>query len=258
MNQTYIRNLFDLNGKNAVVTGGSQGIGRSIAISLAAFGAEVTIIGRNQALLEETVRTISDLGGICHTIRLDVTDYEGVEHFFETYQKQNGHLDIFINNAGYSVRAEFTDSRKEDIDGLIETNLKASIHCLQLTGKIMKTQRSGNIVIITSVNALNAHPEQGVYSVTKYALEGSMKALANTLSQYGVRVNSCAPGAIQTSINANATPASLESAMRKIAMDRFGKAREVGDVVACMVSDAFSYMTGATVVVDGGMMLKLK
>lgn len=258
MNQEYMRKLFDLSGKKAIVTGGSQGIGHSIALALSAFGAEVTIIGRNQKLLDSTEKTIVDMGGICHAVQLDVTDFNGVEHFFEEYREENGQLDIFVNNAGYTVRAEFIDTTDEDIDGLLATNLRASIHFLQHAGRIMKEQRNGNIVIVTSVNALNAHPGQGMYSVTKYALEGTMKAMASTLSQYGVRVNSCAPGAINTAINENGDPKSLESAMRKIPMGRFGESSEVGTVVACMVSDAFSYMTGTTVVVDGGMMLKAK
>ena len=258
MNQEYIAKLFALSGQKAIVTGGSQGIGRSVAVALAAFGAEVTVIGRNQTLLDETVRMITEKGGVCHGVKLDVTDYAGVEQFFKVYREKNGQLDIFVNNAGYTVRAEFIDTAPEDVDGLIETNLKASIHFLQHAGRIMKEQRKGNIVIITSVNALNAHPGQGMYSVTKYALEGVMKAMASTLSQYGVRVNNCAPGAINTAINGKADPTSLESAMRKIPMGRFGEADEIGSAVACMVSDAFSYVTGSTIVVDGGMMLKAK
>lgn len=259
-NQQYMLHLFDLSGKKAVVTGGSQGIGRAVAVSLAAFGAEVTVLGLNQHLLDETVKIIADMNGICHAENINVTDWERVDAFFTGYVRKNGRLDIFVNNAGYTVHAELADTTREEIDGLLETNVKAGIHCMQLAANIMKPQGCGNIVVITSVNALNSHPGQGMYSVTKFALEGAMKALASTLAEYGIRVNSCAPGVIDTAINAKALsdPATVKVINSKIAMHKVGMPEDVGDVVACMVSDACRYMTGATVVVDGGMMLKQK
>lgn len=260
MNSEYIDGLFDLTGKKAIVTGGSQGIGRGIAISLAAFGAEVTVIGRNTKLLDETCEIIREMKGVCYGKALDLTNWSDVEQFFLEYEKENDTLDIFINNAGYTVRAEIGDTQKADIEGLLDTNVKAAIQCVQLAANQMKKQKSGNIVIITSVNAFNSHPNQGMYSVTKFALEGAMKAFASTLAEYGIRVNSCAPGAIDTAINAEVMEDAeiVKAVEQKIPMGIIGASKDVGDVVACMVSDACRYMTGASVVVDGGMMLKRK
>ncbi len=260
MNMKYMQQLFDLEGKKAIVTGGSQGIGRAIAVSLAAFGADVTILGRNEKLLRETVDKVHGMDGLCEAYAVDVTDWKKVDGFFDGYVSKNGRLDIFVNNAGYTVRAELADTSREDIDGLLDTNVRSAIHCMQRAANIMKPQGSGNIVVITSVNALNSHPGQGMYSVTKHALEGAMKALASTLAPYGIRVNSCAPGAIDTAINSGALkdPAVMDAVLKKIPMNKVGLPEDIGDVVACMVSDAFRYTAGSTVVVDGGMMLKSK
>jgi len=258
INYTY--SLFNLEGKNAVISGGSQGIGRGIALSLANFGANITVIGRNKHLLEETIELTKEIGGNCEAYIVDVGDRTAINEFFTEYIGKHNSLDIYVNNAGFTVHAELQDTSFSDIDRLIDTNLKGAIHCLKNVANIMKGQRMGVITIITSINALNSHPGQGMYSVTKYALEGTMKSLASVLAKYGVRVNSCAPGAIDTAMNTEAfsDPRIHDTILNKIPLNRIGTIQDIGDVVACISSDAFRYMTGATVVVDGGMMLKQK
>lgn len=258
MQADYLKKLFSLEGRKAIVTGGGQGIGRSIAMSLAAFGAEVTILGRNKETLERTVKEICQRGDRCQYYQLDLKDWESVDRFFDTYLEENERLDIYVSNAGATVRSALADTRQKDMDDLWNLNVKGALHGIQRSAELMKKQRSGNIVLITSVNALNAHPGQGMYSVTKYALEGAMKALASTLGPYGIRVNSCAPGAIRTAMNecVLADAAAEQKVKDSISLDRVGTPEEIGNVVACMVSDAFSYMTGATVVVDGGLLLR--
>ena len=260
MNHTYLEQLYNLEGKTAIVTGGSQGIGRGIAVSLANFGASVTVIGRNQALLEETVAEVRAAGGCCDAVVLDVSDRDASRAFFDRYMEEHPQLDIFVNNAGFTVRSELADTADQDIDALLSTNLVGALTLLNKAANRMKAQRSGSIVVITSVNGLNPLPGQGMYSVTKFALEGATKALASSLAEYGVRVNSCAPGAIDTAMNAAALadPAAMEATLKKIPMSAVGAPADIGDVVACMVSDACRYMTGATVVVDGGLSLKHK
>jgi NAD(P)-dependent dehydrogenase (short-subunit alcohol dehydrogenase family) len=259
MDIAYLQLMLNLEGKNAIVTGGNQGIGKGIACSLVKFGARVTILGRNKRTLEETCLKLRKSGSADFYV-VDVSDRAAVAAFFKAYMLTHTTLDIFVNNAGYSVHAPLEDTEEKDIDGLIDTNLKGSLCCLQHAGNIMKRQHKGSIVIITSINGLNAHPTQGMYSVTKFALQGAMKALASTLGEYGVRVNSCAPGAIDTPINAAAfsVPGCKESVEKRITLRRIGTIEEIGDAVACIASDAFRYMTGATVVIDGGMMLKQK
>lgn len=260
MDMGYIGKLLSLEGKKAIVTGGSQGIGRATAISLASFGADVMVLGRNESLLAQTEDIIHQKGGRCKGYSIDLTDWEKVDDFFDSYIRTNGKLDIFINNAGYTVTVELADTSREDIEGLLETNVKSAVHCLSQAANIMKSQKCGNIVVITSVNGLNAHPGHGMYSVTKYALEGAMKALASTMAPYGVRVNSCAPGAIDTAMNAGVLSDNnkTQEVIKKIPLHRIGLPEDIGDAVSCMVSDAFRYMTGSTIVVDGGMMLKSK
>lgn len=260
MDISYIKNLFSLEGKNAVVTGGSQGIGRGIAESLAKFGAKVTILGRNQELLDETASEIIKAGGECSTYAFDISNRDEARKFFADYMENHNSLDIFVSNAGYTVRAQITDTTDEQIDGLIATNLVGAITLLNEAAAQMKEQRSGSIAVVTSVNGLSPLPGQGMYSVTKFGLEGASKALASTLAEYGVRVNSIAPGAVATAMNAEALvqPESVEATLKRIPLYRIAVAEEIGDVVACVVSDAFRYMTGATIVVDGGLSLKHK
>lgn len=255
-NETYIRSLVSLEGRNSIVTGGNQGIGRAIAISLASFGSSVTIIGRNKETLEETLAMLPGKGHEQYVC--DVSDLAAVDSFFAQYSERKKILDICINNAAYSVHSTLEETTSEEVDGLLDTNLKGAIRVLQHAGKLMKQQRSGSIVVITSVNGLNPHPTQAMYSVTKFALEGAAKALASSLGPYNVRVNTCAPGAIDTPINAAAfsTPGFTEAFCKKVSLKRIGAVEEIGDAVALIAGDAFRYMTGSTVVIDGGLMLK--
>jgi NAD(P)-dependent dehydrogenase (short-subunit alcohol dehydrogenase family) len=252
----YIRSICSLEGKTAIVTGGNQGIGRGIANSLAKLGAQVTIVGRNPHTLEETLKMLPGENHEAHI--LDVSNRNTVEEFFRIYQEHHDNLDIFINNAAYSIHATLEDTDQKDIDGLLDTNLKGALCCLQLAGNIMKRQNKGSIVVITSVNGLNSHPTQAMYSVTKFALEGAVKALASSLGPYNVRVNSCAPGAIDTPINAGAfsKPEFKEMFNKRVSLRRVGTIEEIGEAVALIAGDAFRYMTGSTVVIDGGLMLK--
>jgi len=252
----YIWSICNLEGKTAIVTGGNQGIGKGIAYSLASLGAEVTIVGRNPYTLEETLNMLPGENHEAHI--LDVSNRDDIKEFFRTYQKHHENLDIFINNAAYSVHATLEETEQKDIDGLLDTNLKGALCCLQQAGNIMKKQKKGSIVVITSVNGLSPHPTQAMYSVTKFALEGAVKALASSLGPYNVRVNSCAPGAIDTPINAEAfsKPEFKEKFNKKVSLRRVGTIDEIGEAVALLAGDAFRYMTGSTVVIDGGLMLK--
>ncbi len=251
--------LYSLDGRNALVTGAGSGIGRAAALALAGSGAFVTLCGRRAAALGETAGLIRASGGNCEVRVCDVSSDADIEELFSGYGPERK-LDIFINNAGFTVHSGLCDTAAEDIDALIATNLRGAILALQHAARLMRAQKSGVITVITSVNGLNSHPGQGMYSVTKFGLQGAMKALASELAEYGVRVNSIAPGAIDTAMNAAAfaDAETLKAVNGKIPMGRVGLPEEIGRVAAAISSDVFSYMTGATVVVDGGMMLKHK
>lgn len=258
MNIGYLQEIFALNGQKAVVTGASSGIGRAIAVSLANFGAEVALLGRNQDGLTETALQIRETGGKCTTHVVDISKEKQVEEFFYAYEAGGNEIDIFIANAGLNVRAELLDTNMEDVDRLIDTNYKGTLYGVIRAGKKMKKQRKGNIVIISSINGISAMGNLAVYSSLKYALEGITRSLAASLGEYGVRVNSCAPGVVLTGINREiySQKEILEAKLREIPLRRLGKPKDIGDIVACMVSNAFGYMTGTTILADGGELLR--
>lgn len=258
MNQEYISRTFSLEGQEAVVTGGSSGIGRGIAVSLANLGANVALLGRNLEGLAQTEKEIREQGGSCESYQVDVTSEEQVERFFAEHQEKHGRMDIFVANAGINYRAELLDSQMEDIDRVINTDYKGTLYGVIRAGKIMKGQKSGNIVIISSINGLSAMGNLAVYSSIKYALEGITRSLAASLGPYGVRVNSCAPGVILSNINKNVygKESNLQAKLQSIPLGRIGAPCDIGDVVASMVSDAFRFMTGTTILVDGGELLR--
>ncbi len=258
MNVEYMKKVFGLAGKYAVVTGGSSGIGRGIAMSLANMGAAVTVLGRNEEELKKTEELIAAEGGICDSARVDIADQEAVSAFFEDYRKRGHDLDIFVANAGINIRGELLDTSLEDMNRLIDVNYKGTVYGLMEAGKWMKEQKKGNIVIISSVNGVSAMPNLAVYSSVKYALEGIVRSLAASLAPYGVRVNSCAPGVIQSKINEKIY-SDLENRKAKIdtiPLAKLGEPADIGDVVAFMVSDASRFMTGTTILVDGGELIR--
>lgn len=258
MNTEYMKQVFSLDKRCAVVTGGSSGIGRGIAVSLANFGAHVIILGRNREGLEKTAEMVREAGGQCENYVVDIAKEQEVDAFFKEFQDQGRKLDIFIANAGINIRGELLDTTQEEIDCLINTNYKGTLYGLIRAGKMMEAQKGGNIVVISSINGISAMPNLAVYSSVKYALEGITRSLAASLGPSGVRVISCAPGVILTRINENVydKEENREAKLANIPLRRLGEPREIGDVVACMVSDAFSFMTGTTVLVDGGELIR--
>ena len=256
----YMLKLMSLEGKNAIVTGSSQGIGKGIAVSLAQFGAAVTICGRNEALLAQTKREIEALGGKVECAKFDISSQAEVDAFFDAYEKTHDKLDIYVGNAGYTVHKPALETTEAEIDGLFATNYKGTIFGARRAAEMMKLRRQGNIVIVTSVNALNPLPSQGVYTTTKCALEGLVRCMAADLSKFNIRVNSMAPGGINTNMNHDmfVNPELRAKFDPLVPLGHIGTIEEMGDAVACMVTDAFRYMTGSTVLVDGGLNLRMQ
>lgn len=260
MNEAYVRSLFSLDGKKAVVTGAGSGIGRAIALSLAGFGAEVALAGRTMKGIAETKAMIESRGGICREYLVDISDEESQDRFFEKYIEENGRLDIFVANAGINIRSELPDATLEEIEKLVRTDYVGTLYGMIWAAKLMKPQRSGNIVVITSVNALSPLVNQAVYSSVKYGLEGAMRCMAGSMAEYGVRVNSCAPGCIHSALNEHIFGQEEYRKAKEalIPLGKIGNPEDIGDVVATMVSDAYRFMTGSTVLVDGGELIRPK
>jgi NAD(P)-dependent dehydrogenase (short-subunit alcohol dehydrogenase family) len=169
-------------------------------------------------------------------------------------------LDILAANAGISYAKRALDTTEEEADSLYGTNFKGTLFCCQRAVEGMKRQEGGSIVIVSSVNALYPLPPQAVYTSTKCAQEGLMQCLAVDCAKYNIRVNTVAPGAIITKLGRNMPPPPKPrdpgERVSHIPLGRAGLPEDIGDAVACMVSDAFRYMTGSTVLVDGGLRLR--
>ncbi len=260
MNETYVKSLFSLEGKKAVVTGASSGIGRAIALSLSCFGADVALLGRTMKGLSETRALIEEQGGTGKEYIVDISKEADQDRFFEEYMEENGKLDIFVANAGINIRAELPDATLDEIHKLVETDYIGTLYGMIWAAKLMKPQRSGNIVVITSVNALSPLVNQAVYSSVKFGLEGAMKCMAGSMAEYGVRVNSCAPGCIHSALNEHIFGQEEYRKAKEalIPLGRIGDPRDIGDVVAAIVSDACRFMTGSTILVDGGELIRPK
>ena len=244
-----------LSDKVALVTGSSFGIGRGIALELAARGATVIVTGRRETEIKNTVQKIRTLGGQAVGHPMDVSKKEEIDAFFRDVVAPMG-LDIFCNNAGVTVKKDFLENTQDDFERICQTNLMGAVYCIQNAAKLMtKQNRGGSIVVITSCNAMAPLPNQAFYSATKCALEGLVRALAWELRKEHIRVNCVAPGAVESGM----TPVSAGTsafARDKIPVPRIGQPEDIGKAVAFLASEDASYITGTSLLVDGGLILR--
>lgn len=249
--------VFDLTGKLALVTGASRGIGKAIALSLAIRGCDVVLLSRDLGRMELIAAQIRKMGRRAWSFAVDVSQVHEIERFFAEQKALLANLSIFINNAAITIFKQIMATTVEDFHQLVTTNVVSALRFGQLSAAVMKThETAGSITFITSINALRPLPSQALYSGTKAMLESMMVSFANELSAYNIRVNSVLPGAINTDMNAHFTPDIISRLNQAIPIGRVGEAEEIGDVVAFIVSDAARYMTGSSIVVDGGMIIK--
>jgi 3-oxoacyl-[acyl-carrier protein] reductase len=249
----------------AVVTGGGKGIGRAIARRLAAEGAAVAICGRDPAAIEATVGEIVATGGAAAGSVLDVADHEALDRFVTETRDRFGRLDVLVNNAALTAMsnigfAPLPDMAVDEWRRVIDVNLSGAYTASRAAGRIMREQRSGSIISVSSVHAHVPHALTPHYDAAKAGIEALTRSLALYFGRYGVRVNAVAPGPIRDP-NAVATedafsPEVRASLGRATALGRIGSTAEVAAVVAFLASDEASYVTGATVLVDGGFLLR--
>ncbi len=244
-----------LKGKTALVTGSSSGIGRGIALELAKRGARVIVTGRREVEIANTVQQIQAFGGQASGRPMDVSRKEEIDAFFRELAGQDG-LDIFCNNAGMTVKKKFLENTQEELETICRTDLMGAVYCIQNAARLMVEQkRGGSIVVITSCNAYAPLPHQAFYSSVKCALEGLVRALAWELRRDRIRINCVAPGAVESGM----TPASRETdlfAQDRIPIPRIGQPEDIGKAVAFLASDEASYITGTSLLVDGGLILR--
>ena len=249
--------IYKLDGKRAIVTGASRGIGRAIALGLAKQGADLLLVARDLDNLDSLKKEINNMGQKAESFAVDVSDEAQILAFFDKNADIFGGVDILINNAAQTIYKSFTETASGEFDNLFAINVKGAVSFMQGAAEYMKRQKQGGcIVIVTSINALNALPNQAMYSATKSMLESLMKSAASELAEYGVRVNSIVPGAILTDMNPHFTEDYLREYNKKIPAGRVGYPEDIADVAAFLCSDAARYIYGSSIIVDGGMLLK--
>ena len=245
-----------LEGKVALVTGGSRGIGRAIAIRLAQEGAKVAVnYAGNQAAAEEVKSIIEEQGGTALLVQADVADTTAAAEMVERVHEELGGLDILVNNAGITRDTLLVRMKDEDFDAVIGTNLKGIYACTKAAAKFMTKQRSGRIVNLSSVVGEIGNVGQTNYAAAKAGVIGFSKAAAKEFAARGITVNVVAPGFIDTDMTAVLKDAIREKIVTGIPLGALGKPENVADAVLFLVSDAASYITGQTLNVDGGMVM---
>ena len=245
-----------LDGKNALVTGGSRGIGRAIALRLAEEGAKVAInYAGNQTAAEEVKAIIEQHGGTAMIIQTDVSDSTAAAEMVARVHEELGGLDILVNNAGITRDTLLVRMKDEDFDAVINTNLKGIYACTKAAAKFMTKQRSGRIVNLSSVVGEIGNIGQTNYAAAKAGVIGFSKAAAKEFAARHVTVNVVAPGFIDTDMTAVLKDSIREKLIEGIPLGALGKPEHVADAVLFFVSDAASYITGQTLNVDGGMVM---
>jgi glucose 1-dehydrogenase len=244
-----------LQGRRALVTGASSGIGEAIALRLAAAGATVIIVYRSHAAAaKETVANIAALGGKAVCLRADMAKERDIRSLFTQVLKKIGPLDILINSAGMENKHSFLTMPMKDWDQVLSVNLRAVFLCSQLAAQSMVKRKRGVIINISSVHAVLPWIGFAHYCASKGGLEMLMKTMALELAPKGVRVNNVAPGAIATPINESwlHDAAKVRAELKKIPLHRIGRPEEVAGAVLYLASDEASFVTGTTFFIDGG------
>ncbi len=243
-----------LEGKIALVTGASRGIGRAVALKLAAEGAKVAInFAGNLAKAEEVKNEIESNGGEALLVQGNVADFETVNEIVKKIVDTWGRIDILINNAGITRDNLLLKMSEKDFDEVIATNLKGVFNCTKSVTKLMMKQRSGRIVNMSSVVALTGNAGQTNYAAAKAGVIGFTKSAAKEFAPRGITVNAIAPGFIGTDMT-NAIPEKIRDEMLKnIPLGRFGNPEDVANAVMFFVSEDAAYITGQVICVDGGM-----
>ncbi|MCL2335802.1 MAG: 3-oxoacyl-[acyl-carrier-protein] reductase [Firmicutes bacterium] len=244
----------DLSGRVALVTGSSRGIGRAVALELAAHGALVAVnYAGNDAAAEETAAAVRAAGSQALLVKADVANQEQVDNMVKSVLSAYGRLDILVNNAGVTRDNLLPRIREEDWDTVLNVNLKGAYNCTKASVRPMLKARWGRIISISSVVGLAGNPGQANYAASKAGLLGFTKSVAREVGSRGITVNAVAPGYIETEMTALLPEDNKNALLGQVALGRLGKPEEVAAAVAFLAGGAAGYITGQVIVVDGGM-----
>ena len=245
-----------LDGKTALITGASRGIGRAIAIRLASEGASVAINYAGNAKAAEEVKSIIEAaGGKAMLVQADVSNAGSVDAMIKEVVEAFGGIDILVNNAGITRDGLLMRMKEEDWDAVINTNLKGVFYCTKAVSKLMMKKRAGRIVNMASVVGLTGNAGQANYAAAKAGVIGFSKTMAKELASRGITVNMVAPGYIDTDMTAVLSESVRETMVSGIPLGRAGTPEDVANAVLFLVSDDASYITGQVINVDGGMVM---
>lgn len=243
-----------LEGKVALVTGASRGIGREIAFTLAGCGAAVAVnYNGSKERADEVVAAIVQNGGKAVAIQANVAQPGEVAGLFEETVAAFGKVDILVNNAGITKDNLILKMSEEEYDAVLDTNLKGAFFCMKHAAKLMLKQRGGRIINIASISGIIGNAGQANYCAAKAGLIGLTKSLARELGSRGITVNAVAPGFIETDMTEKLPDQVKEGMLSQIPLKRAGSVKDVAEAVAFLASDRASYITGQTLQVNGGM-----
>ena len=242
--------MFDLNGKKALITGASGGIGQEIAKTLSNFGAEICISGRN----EEKLKSLKgSLDSQCHIVRCDLSKKDDVINLVKEAEDHMGAIDILINNAGITQDNIFLRMSDEEWDQVLKTNLYSTFKILKLVTKGMVKRRYGRIVNISSVVGLTGGAGQANYATSKAGIIAMTKSLSQEFATRNITLNCIAPGFIETNMTSDLDEKRKEKILSSIPANRFGLPKDLSSAIIFLVSEESSYITGQTIHINGGL-----
>lgn len=243
----------ELEGKNAIVTGGSLGIGAAIALELGRQGANVALNYRKHSDEAEAVcNQVREMGRKAMVVRADVSSFQDAENMVKKVIEEFGGLDLLVNNAGINRDGVVWKMSEEQWDAVIDINLKGTFNYIRAIAPHFRERKGGKIVNVTSINGLRGKFGQTNYSASKAGIIGLTKAVARELGKYGINVNSVAPGLIETDMVKEMPEEARQAALNEIVIKRIGTPEEVAWVVAFLCSEKARHITGEVIKVDGG------
>jgi len=243
-----------LNDKVALITGASRGIGKAIAMKMAAQGANIAVIySGNEQAAEETVKEIRGMGRQAESYRCDVSDFDEAAATVKAVLKQFGTIDILVNNAGITRDNLILMMKEQEFDEVIDINLKGTFNMIRHVSGIMLRKKSGRIVNITSVSGMMGNAGQANYAAAKAGMIGLTKTTAKELASRGITCNAIAPGFVETDMAKKLGEDVLENARKAIPLARLGRPEDIADTAVFLASDSAAYITGEVIKVDGGL-----